>query len=154
MGRHWIGIELGEHAYSHCCERLKSVVDGTDQGGISKTVNWQGGEGFKFYELAPSLLKKDKYGNWVIDKDNYNADMLAAAMAKINGFTYSPDENVFWKQGYSYESSYIYTTTKFIDMEYLDLLAQELSPADSLLICCQAFQEGTEKRYDNICSNI
>lgn len=150
MNRKWIGIELGEHCYTHCIPRLQKVIDGIDQGGISKSVNWQGGGGFKFYELAPSLLKKDKYGNWVIDKDNYNADMLGAAMAKLNGFKYCPNENIFWKQGYSFENSYIYTTTKFIDMAYLDLLAQELKPDDSLLVCCQSFQEGTEKRYDNI----
>lgn len=50
MGRRWIGIELGNHAYTHCYKRLKAVVDG-EQGGISKGVNWQGGGGFKFYEL-------------------------------------------------------------------------------------------------------
>ena len=50
MGRRWIGIELGDHAYTHCYKRLKAVVDG-EQGGISKGVNWQGGGGFKFYEL-------------------------------------------------------------------------------------------------------
>ena len=67
MNRKWIGIELGEHCHTHCLPRLKKVVDGTDQGGISKTVNWQGGGGFKYYYLAPSLLKEDKHGNWVID---------------------------------------------------------------------------------------
>ena len=63
MNRRWIGIELGEHCYTHCKPRLEKVIDGSDQGGISKIVNWQGGGGFKFYELAPSLLKKDQYGN-------------------------------------------------------------------------------------------
>lgn len=60
MGRKWIGIELGDHCYTHCKPRLEKVIDGTDQGGISKAVEWKGGGGFKFYELAPSLLKKDK----------------------------------------------------------------------------------------------
>ena len=50
MGRKYIGIELGEHAITHCYPRLKQVVDG-EQGGISKAVNWQGGGGFKFYNL-------------------------------------------------------------------------------------------------------
>ena len=77
MKRRWIGIELGEHCHTHCLPRLKKVVDGTDQGGISKAVNWNGGGGFKYYYLAPSLLKEDKHGNWVID-ERYNADMLAA----------------------------------------------------------------------------
>lgn len=148
MGRRWIGIELGDHCYTHCLPRLKAVVDG-EQGGISKAVNWQGGGGFRFFELAPSLLKKDKYGNWIID-ERYNADMLAAAMAKHQGFTYAPDSEVFWKQGYSYEKDYIFTTTQFVTLEYLDLIHQEMSEDESLLICCKAFQDGADQRYDNI----
>lgn len=80
MGRRWIGVELGNHAYTHCAVRMQKVIEG-EQGGISKAQNWKGGGGFKFYELAPSLLNHDKYGNLVINKE-YNADMLAAAMAK------------------------------------------------------------------------
>jgi len=148
MGRRWIGIELGDHCYTHCLPRLKAVVDG-EQGGISKAVNWQGGGGFRFFELAPSLLKKDKYGNWVID-ERYNADMLAAAMAKHQGFTYAPDSEVFWKQGYSYEKDYIFTTTQFVTLEYLDLIHQEMAEDESLLICCKAFQDGADQRYENI----
>ncbi len=110
MGRRWIGIELGEHAKTHCFPRLKQVVDG-EQGGISKAVNWQGGGGFKFYTLAPSLLNQDKFGNWVISTE-YNGQMLAAAMAKQEGFTFQPDENKYWKQGRSSEQDYIFTTTQ------------------------------------------
>lgn len=91
MGRKWIGIELGDHCYTHCEPRLQKVVDGTDQGGISKTVNWQGGGGYKFYELAPSLLKKDEFDNWIIEP-KYDAEMLAEAMAKHEGYKFSPDE--------------------------------------------------------------
>jgi len=148
MGRRWIGIELGDHCYTHCLPRLKAVVDG-EQGGISKAVNWQGGGGFRFFELAPSLLKKDKYGNWIID-ECYNADMLAAAMAKHQGFTYAPDSEVFWKQGYSFEKDYIFTTTQFVTLEYLDLIHQEMAGDESLLICCKAFQGGADQRYENI----
>ncbi len=148
MGRRWIGIELGDHCYTHCLPRLKAVVDG-EQGGISKAVNWQGGGGFRFFELAPSLLKKDKYGNWIID-ECYNADMLAAAMAKHQGFTYAPDSEVFWKQGYSFEKDYIFTTTQFVTLEYLDLIHQEMAEDESLLICCKAFQDGADQRYENI----
>jgi adenine-specific DNA-methyltransferase len=148
MGRRWIGIELGDHCYTHCLPRLKAVVDG-EQGGISKAVNWQGGGGFRFFELAPSLLKKDKYGNWIID-ECYNADMLAAAMAKHQGFTYAPDSEVFWKQGYSFEKDYIFTTTQFVTLEYLDLIHQEMAGDESLLICCKAFQDGADQRYENI----
>lgn len=110
MGRRYIGIELGNHAYTHCVPRLKMVTDGTDQGGISKAQNWEGGSGFKFYELAPSLLKEDKFGNLVINKE-YNADMLAAAMAKQEGYTYQPSQEVYWKQGFGSETDYIYHNT-------------------------------------------
>lgn len=149
MNRKWIGIELGDHCYTHCLPRLKKVVDGNDQGGISKSVNWQGGGGFKFYELAPSLLKKDKFNNWIID-ERYNPDMLAAAMAKQEGFKYSPDQNVYWKQGQSTEKDYIFTTTTFMTVEYLDNIHEEMQPDESLLICCKSFQEACADRYSNI----
>jgi len=149
MGRRWIGIELGDHCHTHCIPRLKKVCDGTDQGGISKSVNWKGGGGFRYYYLAPSLLKKDKYGNWIID-DCYNADMLAAAMAKHEGFRYSPDEEIYWKQGQSTEKDYIFTTTQFVTIEFLDKLYEEMKPEESLLICCRSFSKTCENRYQNI----
>jgi adenine-specific DNA-methyltransferase len=149
MGRRWIMIELGEHCHTHCLPRLKKVVDGTDQGGISKAVNWQGGGGFKYYYLAPSLLKQDKYGNWIID-ERYNADMLAAAMAKHEGFKYSPDEYIYWKQGRSTEKDYIFTTTNFITVEFLDKINEEMQPDESLLICCKSFSKACSNRYPNI----
>jgi len=55
MNRRYIGIEMGEHAKTHCAARLKKVVDG-EQGGISKAVNWQGGGGFSFYKLGAPLF--------------------------------------------------------------------------------------------------
>ncbi len=89
MGRRWIMVELGEHCHTHIIPRLKKVIDGEDQGGITKSVNWKGGGGFRYYRLAPSLLEKDKWGNWVINK-TYNAAMLAEALCKLEGFTYAP----------------------------------------------------------------
>lgn len=149
MGRRYIGIELGDHCYTHCLPRLQKVVDG-EQGGISKAVNWQGGGGFRFYELAPSLLKKDSFGNWIIDSEVYSADLLAAAVAKLNGYYYVPDETAFWKQGKSMEQSYIFTTTQYVTAEYLDNLSKEMEFGDRLLVCCPAFDTGLQKRYDNI----
>ncbi|SNV31953.1 Modification methylase MboII [Chryseobacterium taklimakanense] len=148
MGRKYIGVELGEHAKTHCYPRLKAVVDG-EQGGISKAVNWQGGGGFKFYTLAPSLLQKDKFDNWVIS-ENYNADMLAAAMAKQEGFKYQPDDTKFWKQGRSSEQDFIYTTTQFLTAESLESIHDDMLPGESLLICCKAFQKECKNRFPNI----
>jgi adenine-specific DNA-methyltransferase len=148
MKRKYIGIELGDHAYTHCHKRLKNIIDG-EQTGISKSLNWIGGGGFKFYTLASSLLTEDKYGNWVISKE-YNAQMLAAAMAKQEGFKFEPDQQVYWKQGKSTEKDYIYTTTQFITVELLDNIKGEMLPEESLLITCKSFQEGCENRHSNI----
>lgn len=149
MNRKWIGIELGEHANTHCLPRLRNAINGSDLSGITELVKWKGGGGFKFYNLASSLLKKDKYGNDVINPD-YNANMLAAAMAKQEGFQYAPDESIYWKQGKSSEKDFILTTTQFITVEMLDKLHEEMKPDESLLICCKSFKKECERRHSNI----
>jgi adenine-specific DNA-methyltransferase len=149
MKRKWIGIELGEHANTHCIPRLHLVVTGKDKGGITEAVNWKGGGGFKFYTLAPSLVQKDKYGTEIINPQ-YNANMLAAAMAKQEGFRYQPDENNYWKQGMSSEKDFIFTTTQFVTVAMLDKLAEELQPGESLLVCCKSFAKGCANRHTNI----
>lgn len=149
MHRRYIGVELGNHAYTHCYERLKKVVDGSDQGGVSKALDWHGGGGFKFYELAPSLLKEDAYGRLVINQE-YNADMLAAAMAKQEGFVYEPSVDVYWKQGHSSESDYIYTTTQFVTVEVLAGIEDQMAEGESLLVCCTAFQKECRGMFPNI----
>jgi adenine-specific DNA-methyltransferase len=149
MNRKWIGIELGEHATTHCLPRLKQVISGQDKGGITESVNWKGGGGFKFYTLAPSLIQKDKYGSEIINP-SYNPNMLAAAMAKQEGFRYSPDESNYWRQGFSSEKDFIFTTTQFITVQMLDRLAEELQPTESLLVCCKSFAKGCVNRHSNI----
>lgn len=140
MKRKWIGIEMGPHCYTHSIPRIKNVIDGSDNQGITSKVNWKGGGGFKFYTLAPSLLKQDKFGNWVISQE-YNADMLAAAMAKQEGFKYQPHESTYWKQGQSAEQDFIFTTTQFLTVEALDSIQDEMQPGETLLICCKSFQK-------------
>lgn len=147
MGRRWIGVEMGDHVYTHCIPRLKKVIDGEDQGGITKAINWQGGGGFKFYELASSLIVTDKYGQQIISKE-YNADMLAEAMCKILGYRYKPDKEIYWKQGFSSEKNFIYTTTMSLQESSLDRLAEEIGD-NNLLICCSAFV-GNSRIYPNI----
>jgi adenine-specific DNA-methyltransferase len=149
MGRRWIMVELGEHCHTHIIPRLKKVIDGKDPGGITETIDWKGGGGFRYYRLAPSLLERDRWGNWVISKE-YDSTMLASAMAKHEGFIYSPDETLYWKQGKSTEKDHIFTTTNFITIEYLDTIHEEMLPDESLLICCKSFQGACEDRYTNI----
>ena len=147
MGRRWIMIELGEHCYTHIVPRLQKVVDGEDQGGISKAVNWPGGGGFRYYRLAPSLLEKDKWGNWVINHD-YNATMLAEALCKLEGFTYAPSDAVYWQHGHSTERDFIYVTTATLNHEQLQQLSDEVGPEQSLLVLCPAFRGRGE--YPNL----
>lgn len=149
MRRKYIGVELGQHAYSHCVKRLQAVVDGTDQGGVTKKENWQGGGGFKFYELAPSLLKHDEFGQYVINPE-YNADQLAAAMAMQEGYVYSPSADTYWKQGRGAEHDYIFTTTRFMTAEAVDRIAESMAEGESLLICCTACQKEARNRHSNI----
>jgi adenine-specific DNA-methyltransferase len=139
MGRRWIGIELGDHCYSHCIPRIKKVIDGEDQGGISKAVNWKGGGGFRFYELGPSLIKKDEWGNPVINPE-FNPVMLAEAMCKLEGFSYAPSDEVYWIHGHSTEADFIWVTTQFISRAMLEKLSNDVGETRSLLICCSAFK--------------
>ncbi|OBQ18876.1 site-specific DNA-methyltransferase [Anabaena sp. AL93] len=139
MGRRWIMIELGEHCHTHIIPRLKKVIDGEDKGGITQTVNWKGGGGFRYYRLAPSLLEKDKWGNWIINKE-YNPAMLAEALCKIEGFTYSPSDTFYWQHGYSTERDFIYVTTQNLSHEQLSQLADEVGQERTLLVLCSAFR--------------
>jgi adenine-specific DNA-methyltransferase len=148
MGRRWIMVELGEHCHTHIIPRLKKVVDGEDPGGITKTVNWKGGGGFRYYRLAPSLLEKDKWGNWVINK-SYNAAMLAEALCKLEGFTYAPSDSVYWQHGHSTERDFIYITTAHLSHEQLQQLSDEVGPDRSLLVLCTAFRARAD-RYPNL----
>lgn len=148
MGRRYIGIEMGDHAYTHCKVRLDKVISGEDKGGVTKTANWQGGGGYNFYELAPSLVVEDKFGNPIINKE-YNADMLAAAMALHEGFTYAPDDNYYWKQAKN-ENAYLFTTTAHITVEYLSSIESEMQDGEYLIIACRSYDSGADKVFKNI----
>lgn len=148
MGRRWIMIELGEHCHTHVIPRLKKVIDGKDQGGISDVVNWQGGGGFRYYSLAPSLLEQDRWGNWVVNK-NYNPAMLAEALCKLEGFTYAPSDAQWWNHGYSSEQDFIYVTTQNLSHQQLEELSEEVGGDRSLLVCCAAFR-GKADQFTNL----
>ena len=148
MGRRWIMIELGEHCHTHIIPRLKKVIAGEDPGGISKAVNWQGGGGFRYYSLAPSLLEQDRWGSWVVNK-NYNPAMLAEALCKLEGFTYAPSDSQWWNHGYSSEQDFIYVTTQNLSHQQLEELCAEVGGDRSLLVCCAAFR-GKADAFPNL----
>lgn len=148
MGMRWIMVELGDHCSTHIAPRLRKVADGTDQGGISKAVEWKGGGGFRYYELAPSLLELDKWGREVISKE-YDAAMLAQALCKLEGFTYAPSPDVYWQQGNSSETDFLYVTTQTLGPEELSALSEEVGEGRSLLILCAAFR-GKPELWPNL----
>lgn len=148
MGRRWIGIELGEHCDTHCVPRLKKVIDGEDAGGITKSANWRGGGGFRYYNLAPSLVKFDEWGNPVINKD-FNENMLVRALCKVEGFNFAPSPDVYWKQGKSTESDFIYVTTQHLTAQMLQKLSDDVGDSCTLLICCGSF-DGKKDSYGNL----
>ena len=131
MGRRYIGIEMGEQAYTHCKKRLDSVISDTDTSGISKAVDWHGGGGYHFYELAPSLLiKNDKLPVYQVNPE-YTFEMMCEAICKLEGFHYKPDGNF---HGHSSEKRFIHITKEFVNAEYIMSVATTLGEDQSLLI--------------------
>jgi adenine-specific DNA-methyltransferase len=144
MRRRWIGIELGEHAFTHVVPRMRALIDGEDASGVTKAVKWKGGGGFRYYRLAPSLLEKDVWGNWVIAKEFYDPAKLAQAVCKLMGFVYQPDETHYWMQGRSSEADFIYVTTQSLTHEQLAAISEEVGDERTLLVCCKAFRANAD----------
>ena len=149
MKRKWIGIEMGDHAYTHCKVRLDKIIEGKDQSGVTKAVNWNGGGSYKFYELASSLIRIDSFGQAVINSE-YNADMLAAAVALHEGYNYEPDQTLFWKQAKNGESSYLFTTTRHLDRAFVDSIASQMTENEFLVISCKSFDALVSNLHKNI----
>ena len=149
MNRKYIGIEMGEHAYTHCKVRLDKVISGEDKGGITKNVNWQGGGAYRFYELAPTLINEDKFGEMVINKE-YSPEMLANAVALHEGYNFNPNKEIFWKQSKSTENSYLFVTTKYVDINFLNSIKNDMEDEEYLVIACKNYDKVLEKKYSNI----
>jgi adenine-specific DNA-methyltransferase len=149
MGRRWIMVELGDHCHTHIIPRLKRVINGEDASGVTKAVGWKGGGGFRYYQLAPSLLQKDEFGNWVISKQ-YNSAMLAEAICKLEGFIYAPSDTAYWQHGHSTENDFIYVTTQTLTREQLQKLSDEAGESRSLLVMCGAFRVKSLDEFPNL----
>lgn len=143
MGRRYIGIEMGEHAYTHCKTRLEKVVNGTDQGGISKAVDWKGGGGYKFYELAPSFITIDEFGNPVIDS-YYNDTKLIQAMCKLTNYAFAPSSTEYWKHGKGQGNNSIYVTTQMLSVAMVQKISSHLDANETLLVCPKKYEPGCE----------
>lgn len=144
MNRKYIGIEIGDHAYSHCKVRIDKIIEGKDKGGITEVVNWNGGGGYKFYELAPSFITIDEFGNKVIDS-YYNDMKLIKVMCKLSNYTFSPSRDEYWKHGKGQGNNSIYITTQLLTVAMVQQIVSHLQANETLLICPKKYEPGCEK---------
>lgn len=86
---------------------------------------------------------------YVINEE-YDADMLAAAVALHEGFNYRPDNSLFWKQSIGNENSYLFVTTRHLTSMYLDSIKDTMEEDEYLIIACRSFDAGLDKAYDKI----
>jgi adenine-specific DNA-methyltransferase len=133
MGRRWITIEMGVHCEEKVLPRLRRVVEGTDVSGITEATKWKGGGGFKYFELAETLLLSDDTLDHYLLNPKYDAGMLIRAICKIENFRYRPRGR--W-HGYSSETHFIHVVTQMLNQPYLDMLCADLDEQDALLIYC------------------
>ncbi len=138
MGRRWITVELGEQCDTLIVPRLRRVIDGADDSGVTKAVGWKGGGGFKYYRLAETLLVRDpdlsaKGHPVYIINPRYDEKMLIRAICKIEGFRYRNEGRL---HGVSSENRFLHVTTQLLTQGYLDSLASDLRLGQSLLVYC------------------
>ncbi len=148
MGRKWIMVEIGDHARTHIVPRLRKVIDGADAGGVTAATGWQGGGGFRFCTLGPSLITRDKWGREVISAA-YDGPLLAQALCKIKGFRYAPSDTDWWVQGRSSDSDFLHVTTQTLTHAQLAELSELVGEDRSLLILCAAWR-GDERAFPNL----
>lgn len=129
--RKWIMVELGNHAKTHIIPRLKAVVSGKDQGGISKMVDWKGGGGFKYFELGDSLFVADEdLRLTVLNPKLYNG-VLIRAVLKVEGFKLlHPDNGLHGISG----RTIAHVTEQYLNQEYVEALIREVGDAADYLI--------------------
>jgi len=130
--RKWIMVELGNHAKTHISPRLKAVISGKDQRGISEMVNWKGGGGFKYFELGDSLfVADDDLRLTVLNPKVYNGALIRAVL-KVEGFKLlHPDNGLHGISG----RTIAHVTEQYLNQEYVEALLREVGDvADYLII--------------------
>lgn len=145
--RKWIMVELGDHAETHCITRLKRVLDGSDQIGISKAVDWKGGGGFKYFELGESLFVRDSdLRLTVINPKMYNGALIRAVL-KIEGFKLvNPDNGLHGKSG----TTAAHVTEQYLNQEYVDAVLNEIDDQAKFIVIYAKTVSRKLKLPDNV----
>jgi len=130
MKRKWIGVELGDHAEDFALLRMKKVIEG-ENGGISSVVNWQGGGGFKYFELGDSLfVRDDDLRLTVINPKMYNGKLIRAVL-KVEGFKlYHPDNGLHGLSG----TTGAHVTEQYLTQSYVDALVNEIGDQAKFIV--------------------
>jgi len=149
MKRRWVGIEMEDTAYIYCKPRLDKIINGDEKGGVTKSTGWTSGGGYKFYELAPTLINEDSFGQSVINPE-YNSDMLAAAIAIHEGYKYNPSKECYWKQSNNENNSYLFVTTNHVTKQVIDSILVDLKEDEHLLISCKSYDTNVAAGIKNI----
>jgi adenine-specific DNA-methyltransferase len=140
LGRKWVGVEIGEHAETLCLPRLKRVVSGEDQTGISKEVGWKGGDGFRYCVLGESLFAKDTDTGLVMINPKYTNGPLVAAVCNLESFYLNNDSLFHGVRG----NTYAHITEDKITQAYLDALVENLPGGKNLVVYCLKRATGLE----------
>lgn len=131
MNRRWVGVELREQAETFAIPRLRKIVDGKDDGGITKNVNWKGGGGFKYFELGDSLfVADDDLRLTVLNPKLYNGALIRAVL-KVEGFKLlHPDNALHGVSG----GTIAHVTEQYLNQEYVEAVLREVGDAADYLI--------------------
>ena len=99
--------------------------------------------------MAPSLLEKDQFGNWIISP-KYRPEMLTEAVCKLEGFTFAPSDTVYWQHGHSTETDFVYVTTQTLTREQLAKLSEDVGAERTLLVLCRAIRCKNTAEFTNL----
>lgn len=131
MNRKWIMVELGEHAVTHVIPRLKNVIAGKDKSGITKEVGWQGGNGFKYFELGDSLFVRDnELKLTVINPKMYNGNLIRAVLKLERFRLHHPDNGLHGISG----TTGAHVTEQYVSQAYIDTLLAEIGDEVKYLV--------------------
>ena len=129
-------------------DKLKNI-DGELVSAEPLTTLWDDILSNNLHKEGNVSFPKGKKPEYIINPE-YDADMLAAAVALHEGFTYQPDGNLFWKQSVGNENSYLFVTTRHLTAAYLDSIKSTMEEGEYLIIACRSFDAGLNKVYNNI----
>jgi adenine-specific DNA-methyltransferase len=140
MNRRWILVELNDQAENLALQRMKRVIKGEDQTGISKQVNWQGGSGFRFMEVGAPLIVEDEETKLTILNPHYTNGPLTRAVCAIEGFLLTGDKILQGRNG----EHFAHVTEDYVDGSYVARLHKRLPENGSLTIYALKMRSGVK----------